>query len=264
MTRLNDFVSRYRRQLGATVGGALVLGVLAHAVAQPVHQPFFRSVESTANIGQNISAAQAGPILVARSSDDTLAEAKKTVSNIDLDLEESDVVSRKADLHKSAIDLEYEAALTKESSQYDDDLAKVEQDYHVSLSAVEADYASALESIETSYKATLEKAEAKYLEAAAQTMSEPARKVMDKAYNDGRDAAAKIYMSMRDAAGTRYNEDRDAANLAYNQALEAANFAHNNAYSSIQEAYGSVVYQDLQAQTADDIWALFQAPVSRR
>jgi membrane-bound inhibitor of C-type lysozyme len=246
MTALNDFVSRYRRQLTVTIGGAVVLGVIAHAVAQPTRQPLYQSVESPLQITQVLpSAAQFGPLIAAASTDETISQARAIVSNIDLGTAADEVESHKSHLQKQAIDIEYEAALAKVETTYEADRERVETDYGNARSDVDAHYDTALVRVENAFNAALEKAEKDYAAEREAAASEPARRVADKAYNDRRDAAGVVYNAGHDAAGKTFNEEREDADLAYNQARQAVDFAYNNAHQSVQDAFGSVVYQDL-------------------
>jgi hypothetical protein len=246
MTGLNHFISRYRRQLAATIGGTMVLGVIAHAVAQPTRQPLYQSVKAPLQIRQVLpSAGQLGPLLAASSTDETLSQARSIVSNIDLGTATDEIGVHKARLEKRAIDLEYEAALAKVETNYDAGRARVETDYGNARSDVDARYDAALLRVENAFNAALEKAEKDYATEREAANSEPARRVADKAYNDRRDAAGVVYNAGRDAAGKKFNEEREDADLAYNRARQAVDLAYNNAHQSVQDAYGSVVYQDL-------------------
>jgi hypothetical protein len=253
MTKLNDFISRYRRQLAATIGGTMVLGVLAHAVAQPAQQPLYQSANSPIQITQPLpSASQFGPVMAASTTDETLSQARAIVSNLDLGTAADQLESHKSKLVKSAIDLEYEAALAKTETNYQVDRDRVEADYDSARTSVDARYHAALNRVENVYKATLEKVEKDYAAERAGAPSEPAREVVDRAYNDHRDAASKVYNEARFAADKTFNVERQDVDLAYNQAKEAADLAYNNAHQSVQDAYGSVVYQDLTAEFSEE------------
>jgi hypothetical protein len=246
MTALNHFMSRYHRQLTATIGGIMVLGVIAHALAQPTRQPLFQSVESPLQITQVLpNAAQFVPLMAASSTDETISQARAMVSKIDLGTAANEIESHKSHLEKRAIDLEYEAALAKLEANYETGRERVETDYRNARADVDARYDAALVRVENAFNAALEKAEKDYVAERETAASEPARRVADKAYNDRRDAAGVVYNAGRDAAGKKFNEEREDADLAYNRARQAVDLAYNNAYQSVQDAYGGAVYQDL-------------------